>query len=108
MRVFGREVFTGPLPSNAVAIHDTIYRRLHYKLMYHYDAKVRLAFNWPQVSGPNILLSTLFSSSVNVRDKGLTSWSSVLLEKLPIVKLLKNFPAFYGIQRLITVFTTAL
>jgi hypothetical protein len=28
-----------------------------------------------------------------------------LLEKPPIVQLLKNFPAFYGTQRFITVFT---
>jgi hypothetical protein len=26
----------------------------------------------------------------------LTSWSSALLEKLPIMQLLKNLPAFYG------------
>jgi hypothetical protein len=32
----------------------------------------------------------------------------VLLEKLPIVQPLKNFPVFYGTQRFITVFTRAL
>jgi hypothetical protein len=32
----------------------------------------------------------------------------VLLEKLSIVQLLKNFPACYGIRRFITVFTRAL
>jgi hypothetical protein len=31
-----------------------------------------------------------------------------LLEKLPTVQLLKNFPAFYGTRRFITVFTRAL
>jgi hypothetical protein len=36
------------------------------------------------------------------------SWSWVLLEKLPIVQLLKNFPAFYGTRRFITMFTRAL
>jgi hypothetical protein len=36
------------------------------------------------------------------------SWSWVLLEKLPIVQPLKNFPEFYGTQRFITVFTRAL
>jgi hypothetical protein len=36
------------------------------------------------------------------------SWSWDLLEKLPIVQLLKNFPAFYGTRRFITVFTRAL
>jgi hypothetical protein len=34
------------------------------------------------------------------------SWA--LLEKPPIVQLLKNFPAFYGTRRSITVFTRAL
>jgi hypothetical protein len=32
----------------------------------------------------------------------------ILFEKLPIVPLLQNFPAFYGTIRLITVFTRAL
>jgi hypothetical protein len=36
------------------------------------------------------------------------SWSWALLEKLSIMQLLKNFPAFYGTQRFITVFTRAL
>jgi hypothetical protein len=36
------------------------------------------------------------------------SWSWALLEKLPIVQLLKNFPAFYGIRRFITAFTKVL
>jgi hypothetical protein len=31
-----------------------------------------------------------------------------LLEKLPIVQLLKNFPAFYGTRRFSTVFARAL
>jgi hypothetical protein len=38
----------------------------------------------------------------------LTSCSWALLEKPPIVQLLKNFPAFYGTRRFITVSTTAL
>jgi predicted transcriptional regulator len=33
------------------------------------------------------------------------SWSQALLEKLPIVQLLENFPAFYGTRRFITAFT---
>jgi hypothetical protein len=36
------------------------------------------------------------------------SWSWALLEKLPIVHLLKNFPAFYGTRRFIAVFTRVL
>jgi hypothetical protein len=35
------------------------------------------------------------------------SWSWALLQKSPIVQLLKNFPAFYGTRRFITVFTRA-
>jgi hypothetical protein len=33
------------------------------------------------------------------------SWSRALLENLPIVQLLENFPAFYGTRRFITAFT---
>jgi hypothetical protein len=33
------------------------------------------------------------------------SWSRALLEKLLIVQLLENFPAFYGTRRFITAFT---
>jgi hypothetical protein len=41
--------------------------------------------------------------------QGLThSWSWALLEKLPIVQLLENYPAFYGNRRFITAFTRAL
>jgi hypothetical protein len=36
------------------------------------------------------------------------SWSWALLEKPPIVKLLKKFPACYGIRRFITAFTKSL
>jgi hypothetical protein len=35
------------------------------------------------------------------------SWSWALLEKLPIVQLLENFPALYGTRRFITEFTWA-
>jgi hypothetical protein len=31
--------------------------------------------------------------------------SPALLQKLPVVQLLKNFPKFYGTRRFITVFT---
>jgi hypothetical protein len=37
----------------------------------------------------------------------LTAWSEVLLEKLIVTHLVRNFPAFYGTQRFITVFTRA-
>jgi hypothetical protein len=37
----------------------------------------------------------------------LTTWSWALLEKPPIVQLLKNFQAFYGTRRFITMFTKA-
>jgi hypothetical protein len=36
------------------------------------------------------------------------SWSWALLEKPPIVLLLKHFPTFYGTRRFITVFTRAI
>jgi hypothetical protein len=36
------------------------------------------------------------------------SWSGALLEKLQIVQLLMNFPAFYGTRRFIIVITRAL
>jgi hypothetical protein len=37
----------------------------------------------------------------------LTPWSWTLLEMTPVLQLHKNFPAFYGIRRFITVFTIA-
>jgi hypothetical protein len=37
----------------------------------------------------------------------LTPWSRILLQKLIVPHLVKKFPAFYGTQRFITVFTTA-
>jgi len=37
----------------------------------------------------------------------LTPWSTVLLEKLTGLQLIKKFPAFYGTRRFITAFTTA-
>ena len=37
----------------------------------------------------------------------LTPWSRVLLEKLTVCQLVKNFPAFYGTRRYITAFTSA-
>jgi hypothetical protein len=48
-------------------------------------------------------------SSVPPSNASLThSWRWARLEKPPIVQLLKNFPAFYGIRRFITRFTWAL
>jgi hypothetical protein len=38
----------------------------------------------------------------------ITSWSCALLEKKPVMQLLKYFPVFYENQRFITVFTRAL
>jgi hypothetical protein len=65
------------------------------------------------VGGSKILFLYLLPSIANTLKSyiivSLThSWSSALLEKLPIVQLLKNFPAFYGTRRFITVFTRAL
>jgi hypothetical protein len=48
------------------------------------------------------------NNSYRVREYKLTSRSVTLLEKPPVVQLLKNFPAFYGTRRFITVFARAL
>jgi hypothetical protein len=53
-------------------------------------------------------LLTFFSDIQKCTNTKLTSWSWTLLEKTPIMQLLKNFPAIYGIQRFITMFTGAL
>ena len=37
----------------------------------------------------------------------LTPWSTVLLEKPPVLQPVKKFPAFYGTRRFITAFTSA-
>jgi len=37
----------------------------------------------------------------------LTPWSRVLLEKLNVSQLVRNFPAFYGTRRFITAFISA-
>ena len=37
----------------------------------------------------------------------LTVWSRVLLEKLTGFELVKKFPAFYGMRRFITAYTSA-
>jgi hypothetical protein len=48
-------------------------------------------------------------NSCRVREYKLTkSWSWALLEKPPVVQLLKNLSAFYGTGMLFTVFTRAL
>jgi hypothetical protein len=60
----------------------------------------------------NHLLSSRFHRNqvfINVYQCSFTySWSWALLEELPILQLLKNFPAFYGNWRFITVFTRVL
>jgi hypothetical protein len=57
---------------------------------------------WTKSKNPVILNKMRIFSSLT------HSWSWALLEKLPIVQLLKNFPAFYGTRKFITVFTRAL
>jgi hypothetical protein len=59
-------------------------------------------------NSPNTSLDQCFSTAgpSSYHSLSLThSWSSALLEKLPIVQLLENFPAFYGTRRFITAFT---
>jgi hypothetical protein len=52
--------------------------------------------------------NTLSPSLLSFRSHSSTPWSWALFEKPPILKLLKNFAAFYGTRRFITVFTRAL
>jgi hypothetical protein len=40
-----------------------------------------------------------------LKTKKLTAWGGALLEKPPVVQLLKKFPIFYGTLRFITVLT---
>jgi hypothetical protein len=58
----------------------------------------------------HILLKWLLGTlSVCSRTKlKLASWIWALLEKLPTVQLLRNFPAVYGTRRFVTVFMNAL
>jgi hypothetical protein len=58
----------------------------------------RISNSW--IGGPKI-----YKSSINIQNTYLRSWD--LLEKLPIVQPLKNFPAFYVTRRFVTVFTRA-
>jgi hypothetical protein len=62
-----------------------------------------------QISTKSILENSQYKTQVrNLSVTKLTSWSWDILEKPPIVQLLKNFPAFYGTRRFITVFTSSL
>jgi hypothetical protein len=62
--------------------------------------------------GPHLLLGAgKLASHGKVTVSGIpyfpTPWGRVLLEKLTGLQLVKKFPAFYGIQRFITTFTSA-
>jgi hypothetical protein len=48
----------------------------------------------------------LLGDNVDTIKNNTHSWSWALLEKLPIVQPFKEFPAFYGTRRFITVFTS--
>jgi hypothetical protein len=53
-----------------------------------------------------VKIVVVYRRSIENQRNSLThSWSRALLEKLPIVQLLKNFSAFYGTRRFITAFT---
>jgi hypothetical protein len=55
---------------------------------------------------PDAFIAIINTSLDSILIYSLThSWSRALLEKLPIVQLLENFPAFYGTRRFITAFT---
>jgi hypothetical protein len=55
-----------------------------------------------------VTLVTLKALKISAVESLTHSWSWALLEKPPIVQLLKNFPTFYGTRRFINVFTRAL
>jgi hypothetical protein len=57
---------------------------------------------FPKINYCGLLFYLLYTASLT------HSWSWAHLEKLSIVQPLKNFPAFYGTRRFITVFTRAL
>jgi hypothetical protein len=61
--------------------------------------------------GSSVFLVSLLFVSIEIillMITKLTSWSWTLLEKQTIVQLLKNFPAFYGTRRFVTVFIRVL
>jgi hypothetical protein len=53
-------------------------------------------------------MSLLFLAMKILTKDILHSWSRALPEKLPVIQLHKNFPAFYGTRMFVTVFTRAL
>jgi hypothetical protein len=55
--------------------------------------------------GNNRFPKLAFCNELELYRHSLTHGAENLLEKPPIVQLLKNFPAFYGTRRFITVFT---
>jgi hypothetical protein len=67
---------------------------------------VRRYTDWANPA-PEIIVSTVHNSSI-LHYLLTYSWRWALLEKLPIVQPLKNFPAFYGTRRFITALTRAL
>jgi hypothetical protein len=64
--------------------------------------------SWPTQTFQTTCTTTLKFFRTPVCTSLTHSWSWALLEKPPIMQLLKNFPAFYGTRRFITVFTRAL
>jgi hypothetical protein len=70
--------------------------------------------NWTKTEGKlaEIRKSYLFDKILDLLDqfislyaaKQITLWSTVLLEKLTVVDLVKNLHVFYGTQRFVTVF----
>jgi hypothetical protein len=66
------------------------------------NSYIVLIFNWLVIIFTNLPYYTIAIIII------ITPWSWNLLEKLPVAQLLKNFPTFYGTQRFITDFTSAL
>jgi hypothetical protein len=65
--------------------------------------------NFLQTNGQKIS-DTIYLTYTNwdVSHIRLSSWSRALLKRLPVVQLLKIFPAFYRTRRFITIFKVGL
>ena len=62
---------------------------------------------WTVIASCNIITPTPNNNGNNNNNNNNTPWSTVLLEKLTGLQLVKKFPAFYGTGRFITAFTSA-
>jgi len=75
--------------------------------MFYFTSKMMLATLKIMAIVENVNFSSFASSWLPVSFNGLTLYSRVLLEKLTVTQLVKNFPAFHGTWRFITASTRA-